>query len=194
MLNHCWLNPYKLILVNKIQQFSNNRINLFYRSLWKMTSVLSLSQCINKKTFGVESKRKWRQIEKSWQLNILIQWSWKRDSAHSDLYQLFSTNLPLLWHNRCIMGTEFRCWIVKPPIWVTKFQNWNVSCFILQLSLPNPLKPDVKSRMKMWLGQHQQAMLQLHLSDQQFYCPRCDVYKRFMVCWLINFYNVMPPF
>ena len=31
----------------------------------------------------------------------------------------------------------------------TKYQNLNVSCLILQLSLPNPLKPDVKSRMKM---------------------------------------------
>ena len=30
-----------------------------------------------------------------------------------------------------------------------KFQNWNFSHLILQLSLPNPLKPGVKSRMKM---------------------------------------------
>ena len=41
---------------------------------------------------------------------------------------------------------------------------------ILQLSLPNPLKPCVKSRMKMQLEQRRQAMLQLHLSDQQLYC------------------------
>ena len=31
----------------------------------------------------------------------------------------------------------------------TKSQYWNVSRLILQLSLPNPLKPGVKSRMKM---------------------------------------------
>ena len=31
--------------------------------------------------------------------------------------------------------------------------------------MPNPLKPGVKSRMKMLLEQHQQAMFQLHLSD-----------------------------
>ena len=31
----------------------------------------------------------------------------------------------------------------------TKFQNLNVSCSLLQLSLPNPLKPGVKLRMKM---------------------------------------------
>ena len=30
-----------------------------------------------------------------------------------------------------------------------KSQNLNVSHLVLQLSLPNPLKPDVKSRMKM---------------------------------------------
>ena len=31
----------------------------------------------------------------------------------------------------------------------TKYQNLNISCLGLQLSLPNPLKPGVKSRMKM---------------------------------------------
>ena len=31
----------------------------------------------------------------------------------------------------------------------TKSQTLNVSCLVLQLSLPNPLKPGVKSRMKM---------------------------------------------
>ena len=31
----------------------------------------------------------------------------------------------------------------------TKFQNLNVSRLVLQLYLPNPLKPGVKSRMKM---------------------------------------------
>ena len=40
----------------------------------------------------------------------------------------------------------------------TKSQN-------LKLSLSNPLKPGVKSRMKMLLEQRRQAMLQLHLSD-----------------------------
>ena len=37
----------------------------------------------------------------------------------------------------------------------------------MKLPLPNPLKPGVKSRMKMQLEQHRQAMLQLYLSDQQ---------------------------
>ena len=42
--------------------------------------------------------------------------------------------------------------------------------------LANPLKPGVKSRMKMQLEQRQQAMLQLHLSDQRFYClSRCQL-------------------
>ena len=36
--------------------------------------------------------------------------------------------------------------------------------------LLNPLKPGVKLRMKMQLEQRRQAMLQLHLSYQQFYC------------------------
>ena len=39
---------------------------------------------------------------------------------------------------------------------------------ILQLSVPNPLKLGVKSRMKMKLEQRRQAVLQLHLSDHEF--------------------------
>ena len=52
----------------------------------------------------------------------------------------------------------------------TENQHLNVTCLVLQLSLPNPLKPGVKSGMKMWLEQRRQAMLQLHQSDQQFCC------------------------
>ena len=48
----------------------------------------------------------------------------------------------------------------------TKSPNLNVSRLVLQLSLPNPMKPSVKSRMKMWLVQRRQAMRQLHLSDR----------------------------
>ena len=59
----------------------------------------------------------------------------------------------------------------------TKSQNLNVSRLVLQLSLRNLLKPGVQSRMKMYLEQRLQAMLQLYLSDQQFYyilrCVSC---------------------
>ena len=62
----------------------------------------------------------------------------------------------------------------------TKSQNLNVSHLILQLSFSNLLQPGVKSRMKMWSEQRQQAMLQLHLSGQQFYCLlRRALYSRF---------------
>ena len=48
---------------------------------------------------------------------------------------------------------------------------------VLSLSSPNPLKPSAKSIMKMWLEQRRQVMLQLHLSDQRFYCLlRFDFY------------------
>ena len=52
----------------------------------------------------------------------------------------------------------------------TKLPNLTASRLVLQLSLPNPMKPGVKSRMKMQLEQRRQAMLRLHLSDRQFYC------------------------
>ena len=45
-------------------------------------------------------------------------------------------------------------------------------------SSPNPLKPVVKSITKMQSEQHRQAMLQLHLSDQQIYCPLGYIYIR----------------
>ena len=51
----------------------------------------------------------------------------------------------------------------------TKFPNLNVSRLVFQSSLHNPLKPGFKLRMKKQLEQRWQAMLQLHLSDQQFY-------------------------
>ena len=45
------------------------------------------------------------------------------------------------------------------------------SRLVLQLSLHNPLDPGVKSRMKMYLEQRRQALLQLrvYLSNQQVY-------------------------
>ena len=46
-----------------------------------------------------------------------------------------------------------------------KSQNLNVSRLDLQLPLLNPLKPGIKSGMKMKLEQRRQAMLKLHLSD-----------------------------
>ena len=72
----------------------------------------------------------------------------------------------------------------------TKSTNLNVSCLILQLSLSNPLKRSVKLRMKMPLKQHWQAMLQLHLSDQQFYGQlSCDLYYRFDGINILRFYH-----
>ena len=60
---------------------------------------------------------------------------------------------------------------------LTKSPNLIVSCLVLQLSLPNPKKPGAKSRMKRWLEQRRRVMLQLHLSDWQFYSLlRCFLY------------------
>ena len=59
----------------------------------------------------------------------------------------------------------------------TKSPNLNDSHLVLKSSLPNPLKPGVKSRRKMKLEQRRQAMLQLHLTDRQFSCLlRCNLY------------------
>ena len=61
----------------------------------------------------------------------------------------------------------------------TKSHNLTVSRLVLQLSLPNQLKPGAESSMKMLLEQHRHVMPQLHLSDQQLYnLLRCDLYQR----------------
>ena len=64
----------------------------------------------------------------------------------------------------------------------TKSQKLNVSCLVLQLSLPNPLSQVLSQewRLKMKLELRRQAIHQLHLSDQQFYCLlRCDLHWMF---------------
>ena len=81
-----------------------------------------------------------------------------------------------------------RCHLLKycqvSDIRCTHSQNLNVSRLVLQLPLPNPFKPGVTSRMKMQLEQHRQAMLQLHLIDQQFYSQlRCNLYYKFDSSW-----------
>ena len=48
-----------------------------------------------------------------------------------------------------IMAAVYHVYCKISNIKGTKSQNLNVSRLILQLSLPNPMKPGVKSRMKM---------------------------------------------
>ena len=49
----------------------------------------------------------------------------------------------------------------------TRYKTLHVSRLVLQLSLSNPFKRGIKSRMKMQLEQRRQAMPQKHLGDQQ---------------------------
>ena len=50
-------------------------------------------------------------------------------------------------HNLCFVVTDY--YRKTSSISRTKYQNLNVSYLIMQLSLLNPLKPGVESRMKM---------------------------------------------
>ena len=62
----------------------------------------------------------------------------------------------------------------------TTSQHSNVSRFVTQLSLPDTLKPSVRSIINMQMEQHRQAMLQLHLNEQQCYClSECGLYYKF---------------
>ena len=67
----------------------------------------------------------------------------------------------------------------------TKSQHLKDSRIVMWLSLANPLKPDVKSRMKMKLEQRRQAMLQLHLSDRQFITYQASYIRGFTVILMV---------
>ena len=79
-----------------------------------------------------------------------------------------------------VMASERTMWTTKycqtSSISCTKSKNFNVSRLVLQLSLPNLLKPDVKLKMKMSLEQRRQAMLLLYLNQQSYCLLRCDLY------------------
>ena len=82
-------------------------------------------------------------------------------------------------HSQWTLLTQTDCYRKISNISCTKSENWNFSCLVIQLSLCNISKLGLKLRMKMLLEQRQ-AILQLHLSDQQFYCLlRRVLYYRF---------------
>ena len=72
------------------------------------------------------------------------------------------TNLKILSGNNDTTNTKYAEIITYRQvsnIRRTKSQTLNVSCLGLQLFLSNPLKPGIKSRMKMSLEQRRQTML-----------------------------------
>ena len=95
-------------------------------------------------------------------------------NSSQELYNRFAFCCVLLW---LYAGRVVRYYRQFSNISRTKHQNIHVPRLVSLLSLPNQLKSVVKLRMTMWLEQRRQAMLQLHLSDQQFYCLlRCVLY------------------
>ena len=118
-------------------------------------------------------------------LNVSLHWSpmgkkiyydWHKSSswhwAH-DTNEFFETRWippPVYRHQEHHRSTKSLNYRQISNISHTKSQTLHVSRLVLHLSLPNPLKPNVTSIMKMYLDQRRQAMLQLHLSDQQFHC------------------------
>ena len=78
---------------------------------------------------------------------------------HPEAYKLGFCLLPVDMHTRWHTVTS------HATKYTVKSQNLSDYHLVLQLSLPSPFKPGVKSRMKMELEQRRQAMLQLHQSD-----------------------------
>ena len=98
----------------------------------------------------------------------VIHW-WQMNNLFSYHDISFNTNLHVNPMKPEQNGRYFLDYYQISDIRCTKSISSYVSCLVLQLCLPNPLKPGNKWRMKM--------VLQLHLSDQQFYCLLgCDLY------------------
>ena len=76
-------------------------------------------------------------------------------------YQIFFNNI--FTRNADIYSDDDIHYRYTSNIKHTKSQKLNVYRLVLQLSLPNPLKPGVKSRLNMKLEQRWHAMLQLNL-------------------------------
>ena len=162
-----------------------------FRSLWNLTSASAAVlprchsmtrgpgyNCFHKGKdilfimFEVGIKRK---LSKYVVLHIYIFRHQRVNIGRSTTNQRFSFRKHFLW---IIQSIFFKMTYHQTSnISRTKSRNLNVYRLVLQLSFPNPLKPGVKSRMKIKSEQCWQAMRQLHLSDQQFYCQlRCDLY------------------
>ena len=93
----------------------------------------------------------------------------------SDMYTLWDHKIPhKLLSNYCETST----------ISHTRPQHINVSRLLLQLSVPNPVKPSVKPRMKMWLEHRRQAMLQLHLMISNFIATSGAAYIRCLIIYI----------
>ena len=106
-------------------------------------------------------------------LNVLRYWL-STDRQKATIDNLLQPILTILHAMPKVQQVKYR---KLSNITRTNTQNLNVFRFGLQLSLCNILKPSVKWRMKMQLEQRRQAMLQLHLSYQQFNCLlKCPLY------------------
>ena len=77
----------------------------------------------------------------------------RRHRAHYDVtvMNMGSTKLPVGLVHGSVMTTHIKNWIYRQisNMRGTKSQSLNDSHLVLKSSLPNPLKPGVKSRMKM---------------------------------------------
>ena len=144
-LNQCW-DIVNWTLRNMLQWNFNQNIKLF---IHKNTTENVFSEMA-----AILSSGRWANSSWPWVVYVCC-----KNSSHfpsdADIYIYIYT-----------------CTVKPLNIRHTNSQISNVPRLVLQLSLPNPLKPSVKSRKEMW-----QALLQLHLSDQQLYYQlRCALY------------------
>ena len=80
----------------------------------------------------------WVKSQKIWPLWVSEQDVTWHDNLSTAAHQIWTPQITQRENNRQTYNR-----------WRTKYQNFNDHFFVLQLSLPNPLKPGAKSRMKM---------------------------------------------
>ena len=145
----------------------------------------------------------------SWRISCEISLRWMSLNLSDDKSPLVQV---MYWRLMLPNHSLNQCW----PIWYywaklnycqvsnirrTRSQHLKDSRTVLRLSLPNPLKPDIKSIPQIKLEQRLLALLQLHLSDRQFYCLlRCALYwNHQQCCWFLyvetcNFGETNPQY
>ena len=135
-----------------------------YKNWIKSSIIYGNSKSIWIYSKGFPSARSWDITRVNRRQQIIDKWSYMHSKASHIVKTLGSIAIRYMYRQISNISR-------------TKSQNLTVSCLVLQMSMRIILKPGVQSRMEMFLKQRRQAMLQLHLSDQQFdYLLRCALY------------------
>ena len=172
--------PRNIVLLENIFEAANMAMSLFWYISEKLKICNSARPMMD--SFG-ESYTCSKSKEQVWKPSPAPERISGCNKLNSDAQCGYYVQLLLQWHGhpfqqkRFVTGIPSHIYHRISNIRRTEFEKLSVPRFVMQLYLPNSLILCAGSRVKMLLEQRRQAMLQLHLSDQEFYCLyRCVLY------------------